>query len=236
MNPGPAPRPPVAKPRLNLMPSTVGRPGNGSQVDLSNMGSIGSQDFGGSRTVTPYLTRVDTKGELQGMGKGGVAILKEGPARIKEGLLWKSRRLVLRSFQLEILKGNDGKVASLIQLKDVTGVSRSETVRLAFEIVRVADSSTAGASMSLTNKSRDSAQKTTLVQLESDDEIYEWIDAIYNRCPGMGGVSNPTNFHHRIHVGFDPTNGNVLLLRSAGNGQSRMVSHPVIYALLFLCV
>ena len=54
---------------------------------------------------------------------------------------------------------------------------------------------------------RDLPQKTTICQLETDDEIYEWIDAIYNRCPGMGGVSNPTNFSHRVHVGFDPMNG-----------------------------
>ena len=42
-------------------------------------------------------------------------------------------------------------------------------------------------------------QKTTICQLENEDEIYEWIDAVYNRCPGMGGVSNPTNFSHRVH-------------------------------------
>ena len=53
---------------------------------------------------------------------------------------------------------------------------------------------------------RDVPQKTTICQLETDDEIYKWIDAIYNRCPGMGGVSKPTNFSHRVHVGFDPMN------------------------------
>ena len=138
-------------------------------------------------------------------GIGGVAILKEGPARCKEGLLWKQRYLVLRAFKLDIQKSQDGKVSTSIQLKDVTNVSRSENTRLSFEITRVANAGILpGASpMAI----RELPQKTIICQLETDDEIYDWIDAIYNRCPGMGGVSNPTNFSHRVHVGFDPVNG-----------------------------
>ena len=138
-------------------------------------------------------------------GTGGVAILKEGPARCKEGLLWKQRYLVLRSFKLDIQKSHDGKVSTSIQLKDVTNVSRSENTRLSFEITRVANAGiTPGASPVAI---RELPQKTIICQLETDDEIYDWIDAIYSRCPGMGGVSNPTNFSHRVHVGFDPVNG-----------------------------
>ena len=138
-------------------------------------------------------------------GIGGVAILKEGPARCKEGLLWKQRYLVLRSFKLDIQKSQDGKVSTSIQLKDVTNVSRSENTRLSFEITRVANAGiNPGASPVAI---RELPQKTIICQLETDDEIYDWIDAIYSRCPGMGGVSNPTNFSHRVHVGFDPVNG-----------------------------
>jgi protein-serine/threonine kinase len=54
---------------------------------------------------------------------------------------------------------------------------------------------------------RDVPTKTITCEVKSDDEIYEWIDKIYERCPGMGGVSNPTNFSHRVHVGFDPQTG-----------------------------
>ena len=138
-------------------------------------------------------------------GIGGVAILKEGPARCKDGFIWKQRYLVLRAFQLDIQKSQDGKVNTSIQLKDVTNVSRSENTRLSFEITRVANAGiNPGASpMAI----RELPQKTIVCQLETDDEIYDWIDAIYNRCPGMGGVSNPTNFSHRVHVGFDPVNG-----------------------------
>jgi hypothetical protein len=43
--------------------------------------------------------------------------------------------------------------------------------------------------------------------LRSDDEVYGWKDDIYARTTLMG-VSNPVNFVHKIHVGFDPTTGN----------------------------
>lgn len=43
--------------------------------------------------------------------------------------------------------------------------------------------------------------------LKSDDEVYGWKDDIYARSPLMG-FSNPVNFVHKIHVGFDPTTGN----------------------------
>lgn len=37
--------------------------------------------------------------------------------------------------------------------------------------------------------------------------MYGWLDSIYDRCPSMGGVSHPTGFSHRVHVGFDPVTG-----------------------------
>ncbi|KAI0920347.1 hypothetical protein AcW1_002116 [Taiwanofungus camphoratus] len=42
--------------------------------------------------------------------------------------------------------------------------------------------------------------------LKSDEELYGWQDDIYSRSPLMG-VSNPTNFVHKVHVGFDPVSG-----------------------------
>ena len=199
MNPGPAPRPPTERARLNLMPSTAGVPGNMSHL------SSHSPSLRSFSNTTPPLSRSATLTDSNENGTGGVAIVKEGPARCKEGLLWKQRYLVLRSFTLDFLKGRDGKVNMTIALKDVTSVARSENTRLSFEISRVANP-TDNPATTMASK-RDMPQKTTICQLETDDEIYEWIDAIYNRCPGMGGVSNPTNFSHRVHVGFDPMNG-----------------------------
>jgi len=33
------------------------------------------------------------------------------------------------------------------------------------------------------------------------------MESINDRCPSMGGVSRPTGFAHRVHVGFDPVTG-----------------------------
>lgn len=201
MNPGPAPRPPADRPRLNLMPSTANIPGNMSQLSLQASSVRSTATY--VDPLTPPLSRSTTLTENH--GGGGVAIIKEGAARCKEGLLWKNRYLILRAYQLDFQKGQDGKVSMSIQLKDVTGVSRSESNPLSFEITRVATTGTNPTGLAAA--SRDLPQKTIVCQLKSDDEIYEWIDVIYNRCPGMGGVSNPTNFSHRIHVGFDPVTG-----------------------------
>ena len=131
---------------------------------------------------------------------------KRGWVRCKEDKFlagWNDRYLILREFRLDFMKNDTGKVIATIQLKDVTGVSRSETVRMAFEITRLANPTQSKAP----TLNRDLPTKTVTCEVRNDDEIYEWIDKIYERCPGMGGVSNPTNFSHRIHVGFDPQTG-----------------------------
>lgn len=151
------------------------------------------------------LSLVSTKSRE---GGGAAAVIKEGYIRCKEDKFlagWNQRFLVLREFRLDFLKNETGKVVLSIQLSTVTGVSRSEDTKMAFEITRMAnpkDASMRGGSMS-----RDLPTKTIICEVKNDDEIYDWIDKIYERCPGMGGVSNPTNFSHRVHVGFDPTSG-----------------------------
>lgn len=201
MNPrGPPPRPPTDRPRLNLMPATENVPGNTSQLSLNSpsLRSYGSNTFG---DPTPSLSRTTSTND----DFGGAASVKEGLARIKDGMLWKTRWLNLRGHQLDFQKSQDAKVQMTIYLKDVTGVSRCENLAMSLEIVRIANPSLGSA---MSPNSRDLPQKSLYCQFKSDDELYDWMDAIYNRCPGMGGVSNPTNFSHRVHVGFDPINGN----------------------------
>ncbi|KAL8935859.1 MAG: hypothetical protein Q9216_005223 [Gyalolechia sp. 2 TL-2023] len=199
MNPGPAPRPPTDRPRLNLMPSTHNIPGNSSQISL-NSPSLRTNASTAVGDCTPSLSRATTAND----DFGGAASVKEGMARVKDGMLWKSRWLNLRTYQLEFQKNQDGKTTLTIQLKDVTGVSRCEDIPMSLEIVRLANP---GTSSAVSPHSRDMPQKKLYCQFKSDDDLYDWMDAIYSRCPGMGGVSNPTNFSHRVHVGFDPLNG-----------------------------
>ena len=203
MNPGPAPRPPVDRPRLNLgSQSSTSIPSN--TFENLNLGpsspSLGTPSgvyFPNSSQVS--LTRAKTEGTAN--------VIKEGHVRCKEDKFlagWNVRYLILREFRLDFMKSENGKLMQSIQLNTVTGVSRSEDTRMAFEISRVANPKDAANRPTI---NRDLPTKTITCEVKNDDEIYDWIDKIYERCPGMGGVSNPTNFSHRIHVGFDPQTG-----------------------------
>ncbi|KAF7864172.1 uncharacterized protein EAF02_010140 [Botrytis sinoallii] len=205
MNPGPAPRPP-AGPRLNYTPTTANIPGNVSAPNISQL-SINSpiartatSTYSGS-TVSLPLARQQTNMD----GQGGVAVIKEGWASVKEGKNfispWKNKWLILRKEALDFHKTEGGKVAYQIVLKDVLGVSRVEAAGTIFEIRRTMNGS------SNNPGDDDSTGRTLQIKVKSDDDLYEWIDFIYARCPGMGGVSNPTNFSHSVHVGFDPNTG-----------------------------
>lgn len=130
-----------------------------------------------------------------------------GWAQIKEdgikSFLWTKKYLVLREYTLEFNKSETATTSSLtIPLKDIISVNRVEIKPYCFEIVRV---SGGGAAMTMTNEN--AARRTVLVAVKSDAELYSWIDEVYQRCPSMGGVSNPTGFTHKVHVGFDPVSG-----------------------------
>ncbi|KAJ2856918.1 Protein kinase [Coemansia erecta] len=45
------------------------------------------------------------------------------------------------------------------------------------------------------------------IQCSSDDDLYSWLDLIYGNCPLFSNVSQPSNFHHQVHVDFDPVSG-----------------------------
>ena len=200
MNPGPAPRPPTDRPRLNLTPSTANLPGNMAQMAISPITRTATSTYTGS-TVSLPLARQQSNMD----GQGGVAIIKEGWASVKEGKNfispWKQKWLILRKEALDFHKTEGGKISYQIVLKDVLGVSRVEAAGTIFEVKRALNGSS-------TNPGEDDGiSKTLQIKVKGDDDLYEWIDFIYARCPGMGGVSNPTNFNHSVHVGFDPQTG-----------------------------
>ncbi|CAO2649418.1 Nn.00g068030.m01.CDS01 [Neocucurbitaria sp. VM-36] len=195
MNPGPAPRPPTDRPRLALTPNT-------SNTLPGNMAGLSLQSPAYTNSSQMSLVRTQSEKSLS-----STSVVKEGMVKVKdEGLfksfVWADRWLVLREFELNFFKSaNASKVSNTIQLRDILGVERSDTQPLSFEITRALN----------TNKGssppRDGPTKIITCKVETDDDVYSWIDSIYQRCPSMGGVSNPTNFTHRVHVGFDPTSG-----------------------------
>ena len=210
MNPGPAPRPPNQHtyPKLNIMPNTVGVPGNTPQHQSPMTRQL-------PNTSTPPLSRTVTLSPIheEEQPTGGVTILKQGQARVKDGIMWKSRYLILRAYALDFHKSKDGKVSLTIRMKDILDVARGDSAKLSFEIVRIANPSMNLAKEPSATNRFDLPQKTTIVQLEADDDIYSWVEAIRKRCPGIGGISNPANFHHRVHVGYDSKSGKSLIPR-----------------------
>ncbi|EMR08541.1 hypothetical protein PNEG_03022 [Pneumocystis murina B123] len=136
--------------------------------------------------------------------KDSKGILKAGWANVKEdsikSWIWTKKYLVLREKVLYILKNESSTSPGLsIPLREITNVSRIELKDYCFEIVR-----DPGIGMCIRNGS--GTKKSYFISLKSDNDLYSWMDEIYSRCPLMM-VSNPTNFTHKVHVGFDPKSG-----------------------------
>ena len=74
----------------------------------------------------------------------------------------------------------------VVQLKDITNVERTDLKPYCLLL--------------------ETKDKRYYFSLKNDEELYGWQDDIYSRSPLMG-VSNPTNFVHKVHVGFDPVSG-----------------------------
>ncbi|KAG5916671.1 hypothetical protein E4U42_007556 [Claviceps africana] len=200
MNPGPAPKPPSDRPRLNLTPSS-NLPGNMANMAISPIRSTATSTYSGSTIALPIARQQSNSMD----GMGGVAVKKEGWASVKESKNfiqpWKQKYLILRKESLDFHKTEGGKVSYTLYLKDVVNVGRVEAAGTIFEIKRKPDGSSSSPG------DDDGQTKTLQIKVKSDDDLYEWIDFIYGACPGMGGVSNPTNFSHAVHVGFDPQTG-----------------------------
>jgi hypothetical protein len=122
-------------------------------------------------------------------------IIKDGFAKVKEegaGFMkqfWNERFLILREKQLDFFKSNTTtKVSLTVYLRDIHNVTRSDNYPFSIELTK-------------------EGNKSWILKFETDNDVYGWLDNIYDRCPSMGGVSHPTGFSHRVHVGFDPVTG-----------------------------
>ncbi|RKP08864.1 kinase-like domain-containing protein [Thamnocephalis sphaerospora] len=118
-------------------------------------------------------------------------IVKKGNVSVKEdGLrawIWSKRWLVLREQTLTFHRNETATNATaLIFLREVNAVSRTDMKPYCFELI--------------------TKDKNYYISCKNDEELYSWMDEIYQRSPLMG-VSNPTNFVHKVHVGFNPDSG-----------------------------
>ncbi|KAH6571963.1 hypothetical protein BASA60_006920 [Batrachochytrium salamandrivorans] len=118
-------------------------------------------------------------------------VVKRGNVVVKEeGLLsftWSKRWLVLREQTLTFHRNEQQshQALALIFLKEIERVERTELKEYCLELA--------------------TKDKVYYISYKTDDELYSWIDEIYQRSPL--GISTPTNFSHNVHVGFDSNNG-----------------------------
>ncbi|KAJ3024477.1 UNVERIFIED_CONTAM: Protein kinase [Siphonaria sp. JEL0065] len=115
-------------------------------------------------------------------------VVREGPVTAKdEGMrafLWQKRWMALRETTLALYKNSSAmQHMTMIMLRDVESVQRTELKECSFEVVMAND-------------------KTYNFACANDEELYGWMDDIYQRLPRTG-ISGPTNFVHEVHVGVD---------------------------------
>ncbi|KAL4070125.1 kinase-like domain-containing protein [Scleroderma yunnanense] len=113
---------------------------------------------------------------------GTVSLKEEGFASFMFLRKW----LVLREDALAIHKAESAPQQSSIPLSDITNIERVDLKPYCLLL--------------------ETKEKRYHMSLKNDEELYGWQDDIYSRSPLMG-VSNPTNFVHKVHVGFDPITG-----------------------------
>ena len=83
---------------------------------------------------------------------------------------WSERFLVLREKQLDFLKNNTStKVAMTIYLKEVSNITRSDNYPYSVELTK-----------------EDS--KIWILKFDTDNEVYGWIDSIYDRACDAGAL------------------------------------------------
>ncbi|KAF9514398.1 hypothetical protein BS47DRAFT_1316887 [Hydnum rufescens UP504] len=118
------------------------------------------------------------------------SVIRSGFVSVKEdgfaSWLWTKKWLVLREQVLSFHKSENTPQSSAIYLKDIVNIERTELKNYCLLL--------------------ETKDRRMHFSLKNDEELYGWQDDIYCRSPLMG-VSNPTNFVHKIHVGFDPISG-----------------------------
>ncbi|KAF9234542.1 Pkinase-domain-containing protein [Melanogaster broomeanus] len=117
-------------------------------------------------------------------------VVRNGMVSLKEegfaSFMFLRKWLVLKEQTLSIHKTEASPSQSMIPLKDITNIERVDLKPYCLLL--------------------ETKDKRYHLALKNDEELYGWQDDIYSRSPLMG-VSNPTNFVHKVHVGFDPISG-----------------------------
>ncbi|CAZ82957.1 unnamed protein product [Tuber melanosporum] len=212
LNPGPAPRPPGTRSPLSVNSNSNQsnhHPQPSTSSTLTSSTIVSPSPFGSTISLVSTSTGIMNSGGGGGSGSSFSQDrrIREGWATIKEdglkSLYWAKKYIILREVSLDFLKTESSSSPTLsVSLKDIVSVNRTDMKPYCFEVVRMASSQNGASSMA-----SDAPRRTVFVSVKSEQELYDWVEDVYSRCPSMGGVSNPTNFTHKVHVGFDPVSG-----------------------------
>jgi len=171
-----------------------GAPGFGSNNGLASSGYNSSFTFtpaspSGSSYAFPY----SGIGGSPNRGLDGTLdsqVVRTGSVSMKDdsfgNWLFQRKWLVLKEQALSIHKSESSPQQSVILLRDISNIERIDMKPYCLVL--------------------ETKDRRYYLSLKSDEELYGWLDDVYSRSPLMG-VSNPTNFVHKVHVGFDPVTG-----------------------------
>lgn len=123
--------------------------------------------------------------------------------------LWQKRYLVLNDSYLSFYKSNKFSEEPVLSvaLTSITNVSRIQLKQNCFEILRLADQKDNVSPMN-SYFYESNSRKSIFISTRTEQDLHGWLDAIFAKCPLLSGVSSPTNFTHKVHVGYDPKVGN----------------------------
>lgn len=193
-NIGPAPRPPGSGNGAFNQTKPISKFLN--QLDLSREGSNNKSI---SQTAMNFKKRT-----------GWISYKDDGLL----SFLWQKRFLVLNDSYLALFKNDKVNEDPVLQipLTSIVSVSRTLLKQNCFEIVRSTDRSSSNSSSSAGSGGSGGgldpgSKKSIYIATKTEQELHSWLDAIFAKCPLLSGVSSPTNFTHKVHVGFDPETG-----------------------------
>lgn len=217
-NIGPAPRPPVQRVGSAAFNQTQPITKFMSQLDINkgpspsnslnniNTGIENNTDNNNNNRTRSISTPLSQP--MRGRKVGTVSYKDDGVF----SFLWQKRFLILNDSYLSLYKNEKHQDDPLltISLTSIVSVSRNQLKQNCFEIVRTTDNYNNNNTNSNNNYGSNSdshSKKVIYIATKTEQDLHSWLDSIFARCPLLSGVSSPTNFTHKVHVGFDPETG-----------------------------
>ncbi|EDO16478.1 hypothetical protein Kpol_1066p45 [Vanderwaltozyma polyspora DSM 70294] len=218
-NIGPAPRPPAA-PSNSITP--ISGFNQTQPISSFNINNTNSNNIIEKKNYLKFNT-IDKNTRAMNLSKrnGWVSYKDDGLL----SFIWQKRFLVINDSYISLYKNDKMNDDPILQfaLTNVISVSRTQLKQNCLEIIRITDRNSFPSSNNLSNSNSSngnnnsnnsnlssldsSSKKSIYITTKNEHELHAWLDTLFTKCPLLSGVSSPTNFTHKVHVGFDPETG-----------------------------